>query len=403
MQAISEQQRHTGFALFSLGFRPFFLAAALWAVVATLLWLSIYLLGWHVQTGKLSAVSWHAHEMIFGYSLAVVAGFLLTAARNWTGIDTLHGFSLAGLFLLWLLARVSPFLAGQSAAGQIIGGLSAVLDNLFILWLMLSVALPIVKARLWHNLPIVLLLCLLLISNLLFYAGVFGWFPAGLKQGLYAGLYLVVLLIFIMAGRVLPFFIEKGVDIPLRLARRPWLDITSLLLFCLYGLVDVFTQNERLAAVLAGVLLLMHAARMAFWYTHAIWRKPLLWVLYLAYAFLSLAFLLRLGSYLLGTSAYLAVHAFAFGGIGLMTLGMMSRISLGHTGRNVMQPPVALFWIFLLLLLGAVFRVLIPLLDQAHYTLWISLAMLCWILAFAAFFITYLPILLRPDVESRPL
>ena len=395
MLNISERQTPPDFALFDLGFRPFFLGAAMYAVLATLVWMGIYVFGWNIQLSALSVISWHAHEMIFGFSVAVVAGFLLTATSNWTNSKTLHGMPLLFLFILWVLARILPFVGGP-----VVIELTAIIDNLFILLLILAISIPVIKAGLWQHLGIVLIPVLMLGSNLLFYAGVLGFLVKGVNQGLYAGLYLLVLLIFVMAGRVLPFFIEKGVGYPLQLKNWKWLDVSSLLVFFLFALVEIFVADRFVSALLAGILFLLHGARMAGWYTHGIWRKPLLWVLYLAYGCMVFAFLLKLAVYVFGISPYLAIHAFAFGGIGLITIGMMSRISLGHTGRNVLQPPRALFWAFLILALGMLFRVILPLLLQTHYALWIALAMACWIIAFAMFFYIYLPILLRPEINK---
>jgi uncharacterized protein involved in response to NO len=393
---IDNRQIPGKFTLLDLAFRPFFLGAAAFSVLATLIWMAAYLFGWSIPFYDIPVVTWHAHEMIFGYSMAVIAGFLLTAVKNWTGIQTLNGFPLLLLFFLWLAGRVLPFL-GESLPLEYV----AITDSLFAVFLALGTTLPILRARQWKNLGIVTMPFLLLAGNVLFYAGVLGVLADGVNWGLYSGLYLVVALIFIMGRRVIPFFIEKGVGYPVQLKNRNWLDISSLVLFFLFWITDLFIAHEAAAALLAGVLAVLHGVRMAGWYTPGIWKKPLLWVLYLAYGSLLAGFVLKAAVYLFGISPFLAVHAFTFGGIGMMTIGMMSRVSLGHTGRNVFEPPAILFWIFAILFVGTIVRVLVPLLDPSHYTVWIGLSQALWIVSFSLFIYLYLPILVRPRADGR--
>ncbi len=385
-----------GFVLFNLGFRPFFLGAAGFAVLAILIWAGVYVFGWEIQLYGLPPVTWHAHEMIYGYSLAVVAGFLLTAVKNWTNIQTLNGFPLFLLFLLWATGRILPFF-GNSVPVEFV----AVIDNLFIVFLILSTALPILKARQWKNLGIISKLILILASNILFYLGVLGILADGVYWGLYSGLYLILALIFTMGRRVIPFFIEKGVGYPVQLKNWKWLDISSLLFFFLFWIADLLIPNEAPVALLAGILFVLHGVRMIGWYTHGIWEKPLLWVLYLAYGSLVAGFALKAAVFVFEVSPYLSAHAFAFGGIGMMTIGMMSRVSLGHTGRSIFEPPAALFWIFAILFIGAIVRVLIPLVDQSYYMVWVGLSQVLWIISFSMFLYVYLPMLIQPRVDGR--
>ena len=186
----------------------------------------------------------------------------------------------------------------------------------------------------------------------------------------------------------------------LQLVDRQWLNISALVLFLLYWIIEVFIINPVLAGWLAGVLLLVHGMRMAGWYTPGIWKKPLLWVLYLAYGSLVGAFALRLGVQLFGISPFLAVHAFGYGCIGLVTLGMICRVSWGHTGRIIAEPPGTVGWMFAGLILGGVFRVVFPLFDTQHYLWWIALSQVFWVLAFGLFLYTYIPILVSPRPDG---
>lgn len=381
------------FAFLDLGFRPFFLGAAGFAVLSTLVWMGVFVFGWKIRFNGLSPVTWHAHEMIYGYGLAVVAGFLLTAVRNWTDIPTINGVPLLLLFLLWAAGRIVPFLAGVAPIE-----LAAVADSLFIVFLLLSTALPVLKSRQREHWGILLILTLMFAGNLTFYLGVLRILPDGVSWGLYSGLYLILALIFTMGRRVIPTFIERGVGYPVQLMNWKWLDVSSLLLFLVFWIADLLRPNAAPVALLAGILFVLHGARLAAWYTHGLWKKPLLWVLYLAYGSLVAGFALKVAVYFFSVSPYLAVHAFTVGGIGLMTIGMMARVSLGHTGRNVLDPPGGLFWMFIFLFIGAVVRVLFPLIDPSHYLVWIGLSQALWIASFGMFLYLYSPMLMQPEV-----
>jgi len=379
-----------------LGFRPFFLAAGAFAVISMLIWFAAYSQGIAFPFAGLTPVTWHAHEMIYGYSLAVIAGFLLTAVGNWTGRPSLSGLPLFLLFFIWLLARSSVLLGGD--AYLLVAG---ILDLFFIAGFTLAITVPIVRARLWPNLVLVVKLVLLLASNAVFYLGAAGHLEQGVYWGLYSGLYLVLALIFMLSRRVLPFFIEKGVGYPVELRNSKWVDITSLLLFTGFWIAELVQPNGLTVAVLAISLFVVHLWRWLGWHTPGIWKKPLLWSLYLAYAAIIIGFALKAAVYVAGVSPYLGLHAFAVGGIGMMTLGMMARIALGHTGRNVFEPPPALVWVFFVLGVAVLARVMLPLLDVARYSLWIGLSQWLWVGAFLAFFMLYFPILTQPRVDGK--
>ena len=386
-------QKPTKFSLFELGFRPFFLGAGIFAICTIVLWAGVYQFGVSIPTQSMSSFQWHAHEMIYGYSIAVVAGFLLTAVKNWTGISTLSGAGLAGLFLLWLVARLCFALGGDYL------WIAAGFDALFSMVLLVAVFRPIVIARQWKQMAIVSKLGIILVLNMLFYAGFFGWLDNGLFWGVYGGLYLLLGLILTMGRRVIPSFIESGVGYRVSLFNSKWLDIPGLIFFLAFFISELFFQNQAVSAYLALALFAINAIRLTGWHTVGIWRKSLLWSIYLSFWFITLGFLLFAASYWFAISTYLSIHAFAYGGVGLITIGMMSRVSLGHTGRKVSDPPKMIAYAFGLLLMGAVARVLLPLIDMVNYTSWIGLSQLLWVLAFLLFVVTYAPILIKPRVE----
>jgi len=208
-------------------------------------------------------------------------------------------------------------------------------------------------------------------------------------------------LIFVMSRRVLPFFIERGVPQDVTLTNRAWLDGASLLLFVGFWIADIAAPDTLPVAVLAGLLCVLYSIRLVDWYTPGIWRQPLLWVLFLAYVAIIVGFAFKAAVYILGVSPFLALHAFTYGGIGLFTLGMMARVTLGHTGRNILEPPATVSWIFGLVVVGSIIRVVLPLLDASHYTLWMVLSQLLWILAFSLFLATFLRMLYQPRIDGQ--
>jgi len=385
------------FALHHLGFRPFFLLAGVAAVALMAAWLWLYQFARPLPPATgLADMVWHAHEMIYGYAAAVIAGFLLTAVRNWTGVQTLHRGPLLLLALLWLAARLMPFVGTHAAMLAMAG-----LDMAFGLGLTLALLHPIAKARQWGQLALLSKVLLLVGANGAFYLGLFGHFAEGVRWGLYGGLYLIVSLILLMARRVLPFFIENGVEEKVTLRNSRWLDLGSLLLMLAFIGVEVLYPQPRLAGLLAWGLFALHALRLGRWHHPGIWRRPLLWVLYIGYAWIVLGFALRGLQLFLPLNPMAAVHAFAAGGIGMMTLGMMARVALGHTGRNVFAPPPALSWIFAGMLASALVRVLpAGLLPELHL-FWIGLSQLLWIGAFGAFTWIYAPMLLQARIDGR--
>jgi uncharacterized protein involved in response to NO len=394
---IEERSAPPSFALFELGFRPFFSGAGLFAVLSILLWMAIYVFSVPLAPAGLAGTLWHAHEMVFGYAMAVVAGFLLTAVGNWTGIRGLRGSALAALLLLWAIARVAYFLPVPWALT-----LAAVADLLFALGLIAGVSLPVFRVRQWTQLGVITKLWLMLLCNAIFYAGALGYLDQGIRWGLYTGIYIILALIFTMARRVVPFFIERGVDEAFSARNRRWVDFGSLVLFAAWAVLDVFSRQAVLVALLSLPLVAIHVLRMRDWYTPGIWKAPLLWSLYLGYGFLVLGFVLKALSVWPGISPTLALHAFAVGGIGLITIGMMSRVALGHTGRNVFDPPKVLVPMFALVVLGALTRVVAPIIDGSHYTFWIAASQVMWMLGFGIFSAVYVPILIRPRVDGRP-
>jgi len=384
------------FAVFNLGFRIFFLAAGIFSIISMALWAVLYQYPLTLEFNTFSSSQWHAHEMIYGYALAVIAGFLLTAVKNWTGQQTPQGVSLFIIFSLWLIARLL-FLFGSTYMS-----FAAFFDISFLLSVTIAVAIPIFKVKQWKHLAILSQLILLLIFNVVFYLGVFGIIEQGVYLGTYAGILLVVGLILIMARRVVPFFIERGVDYQVTLFNSKIIDITTLILFLLFFISELFLTIPLLSLSLTIGLFLVNTIRLLGWHTKGIWGKSMLWSLYLGCWLVCIDFLLFAASYLFGISKYLAIHAFAVGGVGIITMGMMSRVALGHTGRDVNAPSKIIGYALSILVLATIVRILLPLIDSSLYNIWIGLSQLFWIISFLIFTIIYAPILIKPRIDGNP-
>jgi uncharacterized protein involved in response to NO len=382
-------------ALFNLGFRPFFLGASIFSVVSILLWMCIYVFQLPLQFVEINMTQWHAHEMIYGYSLAVISGFLLTAVKNWTGEQTPHGPWLFGLFLLWVIARIL-FLFGTSLIF-----IAALFDMLFMLSLIFAIASPIIKVRQWRQLAILSKIILLTIGNGLFYLGAAGLLEQGIYWGIYGGLLMIIALILTLGRRVIPMFIERGVGYPVQLVNHKWIDRSSLVLLLAFFIIFVFVGNKQISAIISLALFFITTIRLFGWHTPGIWKKPLLWSLFIAFIFIDVGFLLFAVSDLLNIPTMLAFHAFSYGGIGIVTLGMMSRVSLGHTGRDIQSPPKAITLSFILLVVGGVCRVFLPIFDMDHYVTWILLSQIFWAVAYLIFVISYAHILIKPRIDGQ--
>jgi len=388
---LNPPSRPSGFAPFALGFRPFFLAAGLFAIVLLGLWLAI--LQGRIATGPLAPAVWHGHEMLFGFTVAVIAGFLLTAAQNWTGIRTPSGTPLAALFLLWLAGRLGFLIPGLPA------GLVATVDLLFLPVLALALAWPIIKAKQLSNAPFPVMLLVLAAANALVHGDALGWSAASASLGLHLAAYVVVMMMVVMGGRVIPSFTDNK----LRTHARRWKAIEWLAPVATLGalVAALLVPDSRATVLLAALAAAAHVIRLAGWYTGKFWSVPLLWILHLGYAWIALGFaLLALSAAGVSAATGASLHAFTTGGIGVLTLGMMARVSLGHTGRLLEAAPLMTL-AFVAINLAALIRVMLPLLFPAAYAQGMAAAGLMWIAAFGLFAAIYTPILLRPRVDGK--
>jgi len=381
------------FSLFALGFRPFFLMAGLAAILLMGGWLLLLtpVTGFETYYGP---ALWHGHEMVFGFAAAVIAGFLLTAARNWTNVETLKGSALAGLVLLWLAGRLFALLPTLLPSWLI-----AVVDLAFIPLLAVALAMPILRTDKKPQLIFVALLMLMFVANLLVHLVILDIIAISAELGVRLAVNAVLVIIVVMAGRVLPLFIERGA--PGSQPRKwPWLEKAAPLSMVALLLVELLQLDPRLIAVVAVVAAIVNGLRLWGWYSHRVWQVPLLWVLVLGYGWLVLGFIMTAAAMLGLIVESFALHAFA-AAISVLSLGMMARVALGHTGR-LLQPARAMTWAFVLLNIAMFLRVFASLIFPAAVNVLIFFAGFLVSVAFVIFVAVYLPILSKARIDGRP-
>ena len=375
------------------GFRIFFLGAAAYAILSMLIWIMFYVMGKNIFVAMPLTV-WHGHEMLFGYTMAVVAGFLLTAVQNWTKLPTLNGTPLLILFVLWAGARALAFAPASFPLWP-----AALLNISFIIYLIVAVARPILKVKQWRQTTVMSIITLILISGIVFYSGLHQSDLDIERKALKFGVYMIISLILTIGRRIMPFFIERGVGYPVTLRNSRALDLSSLCLLSAFAVMDIFWPQKHIIGGIALMLALIQILRLHGWYTPGIWKKPLLWILFIGYLFVIAGFILKAQAALFVKPDDAAMHAWTAGGIGIFTLGMMARVSWGHTGRPIANPPRLITLMFICMLISVTFRVFLPLVYEPFYIQWIASSQVFWILAFTLYLITYLPILIsaRPD------
>jgi len=370
--ALQRRREYTGPALFAYGFRPFFLAAGAWAAFGILLWLPQYL-GLLSLPTAFGPLDWHIHEMLYGYVAATVAGFLLTAIPNWTGRLPVSGWPLAALAALWLAGRVA--ILGSAEIGGIA---AAAIDVSFLVTLAAVAAREIVAGKNWRNLRVLVMIGVLAFGNIVFHAEVL--VNGSADYGIRIAIGAVILLISLVGGRIVPSFTNNWLarNNPGRLpAPFSRYDMATMAVSAIAIVAWIAAPAH---AVTGGLLLAagaLQCVRLARWAGYRTFRDRLVLVLHIGYAFVPLGFLLIGVSALTGFIPPSAgIHAWTAGAIGLMTLAVMTRATLGHTGQALHAGP-ATQAIYACVLIGALLRVCAAahgsmVLLEAGGTLWIA-------------------------------
>lgn len=382
------------FAFFNLGFRPFYLSGSIFGAMAIFLWANIFHSG--VPVGGLSSVMtgmlWHAHEMIFGFAAAIIAGFLLTAVRAWTGINTPHGKSLALLWLLWLVGRILIWTGPEY--------ISVIVDSAFLPVVAIVLLRVLIVAGNRRNYFLAVALCTLGLLNILFYwVAWHGRFDLSLRIA-YLAIGLIIMFITVIGGRVIPMFTINAIH-GFKLKQWQIIEKTSPLIVIITFLADAINVASWMIFTSAVLAVVIHSIRIIGWRSWTVGYRPILTILHLAYAWIPVGFLLLALAAMGLVSHSIAMHAFTVGAIGCAIIAMITRTALGHTGRALVAG-TAEVWSYGLMFVSAVFRVVGPYLDSSRAITWIYFAAACWVASLSIYVIKYTKFLVSPRLDSKP-
>ena len=384
--------RAHGWAFLRLGFRPFYLGAALFAMAAVPVWVLVWI-GWLQWTPAMAPMWWHAHEMLFGFVAAVVMGFLMTAGKAWTGLPTPRGPALGALAVVWLAARVALWWVPY--------GMYAALDFVLLPTVALIFLRLLLRAGNRRNLPIAGLLGLMALANGFFHASVLGWVDLSPQAALHAMLGLVVLLESVMAGRVIPGFTMSAIGgIPIK--PLAWLERGVMLSTGLGLALWVFAPSEisPLTAWVLACAALLHGIRQSRWSPWASRTRPMLWILQIAYAWFAVGLGLLAFALWGWVPLSAGIHGVAVGATGCLIMGMITRTARGHTGRMI-QASKQEVTAFGLLVCASFARVVWPLVAPQQMTVAVMVSAIAWALAFLIYGVIYGPWLLQTRKDGK--
>ena len=377
-------------------FRIFFLLVGLYGFAIVLAWMAFLFGGLALPVGW-SPLHWHSHEMLLGFTSAAIAGFILTAVSNWTGSPPLQGTKLALLVTTWLLGRVAMWCVGYLPLLLV-----AFIDMVFLLALAGALLQILIRHGNKRNLPLGGMILMLALANLSMHIGFNTGVTAWLKQGQALAMGLITLIMLVIGGRIIPLFTAnwlRNQGIASAPVSRPLVDRAAILFTALLIPAE-WIDYPLLTGCIALIAAAFNAFRLLGWKSWSVVREPLLWVLHLGYAWIVIALLLKgLNAFgLVAPAAWL--HALGVGAMGTLILGIMTRVSLGHTGRPFKLPSLA--W---LIYIGITFAALCRVgaaLGWIDYQLGVMTAAAAWCFACGLFVLTYWPVLSRPRVDGRP-
>ncbi|MDN2480417.1 NnrS family protein [Vibrio agarivorans] len=375
-----------------LGFRPFFLLGSLYAVIAIVLWV------WMFQTGAPSALNvpplwWHVHEMMFGFGMAIVMGFVLTAVQNWTGIPGTKSYRLAVLVALWLVVRI---LFWTPAPLWLVSSIEA----LFLALCAYEVGLRVVKAKGWRNLFFIPLFVLAIGANFASYATIKGMPPFSSSAVWQAMLWWFALLLSVMGARVIPFFTARRFNFE---KPQPWIwlewasNLPIMILFVLSFFPLTFAELGMPIMLFAGIAQFVRVMRWKPWRTLS---EPLVWSLHLSYLCLPLSLILR-GAWDNPMAQHALIHLFAIGAFGGVILAMIARVTMGHTGRAIYEGP-SMWLAFALIVVAALVRSIGTAFYPELMMRWIEIAAVLWVVAFGLFVVKFAKMLITARVDGHP-
>lgn len=375
--------------VFRLGFRPFYLLAAAFAAISIPLWIARY---FGLAQGMVHVdLNWHMHEMVFGFAIAVIVGFLYTAGRNWTGLWTPRRGHLAALAALWIAGRIAMLICPPVAA--------AVVDSLFLPLAAWSFYKVLKRTSNKRNMFLAGLLGMLALVNIVFHLSVLGWLPLSSTSAIEAAILIVVMIESVIGGRVIPGFTANGVQGVKPVVNEKRDRITIALTACA-ALAWVFAVPAPLLASLAFAASCAQLTRLAGWKPQATFGNPLLWILHISYAWIAVGFFLMSLAAINVVTVSAAFHALTVGSMAGLIIGMITRTALGHTGRQL-RAGRSEFAMYLLIQCGVVARLLAAADVMGMRSALLVVAAISWCAAFVVYVAVYGPYLLRARVDGR--
>jgi uncharacterized protein involved in response to NO len=386
------------FALFDYGFRPFFLVAGLYAFLVVPIWLYFFA---HraVPFGSLPAMYWHSHELLYGFVIAAISGFMLTAVPSWTGARGFAGRPLIALAAIWVAGRVAMATVGHAPFL-----ITALAELSFLPALMLLLIPPLLRSQ-NRNTPLLIVLSVLWLSDFGFVLALRSGDIALAEHAVRLAIDIALLLVTVIGGRIVPAFTTNALrnrGETVSIVTRRWVENVVIGLMMAIALVDLLQPNGRLSGVLAAFAAVAQAVRLSGWRSFRTVREPIVWILHVAYAWLPIGLALK-ASWLLAGAAWAMKwqHVFTMGVLATMILAVMTRAALGHTGRPlVVSRTITVAYV--LLTLGVLVRVFGVAIVPASYLLTVSIAGLAWMLCFLIYLIVYTPILAGPRADGKP-
>jgi uncharacterized protein involved in response to NO len=393
---VEPQRQPVQWPILALGFRPFFLLAAIFAAAAIPLWILIYE-GILDPVSHLPPTIWHGHEMVFGFVVAVIAGFLLTASSHWTGWQTASGWKLGLLTGLWIAGRIAMTAGSHFPAWLAVG-----LDVAFLPVVAVGLAIPILRVGNRRNIALPVILLVLGAMNMAIHLAALGVIDCDPARGLRIAIDLILLMIGVLGGRVIPSFTKNALP-HVRVNPRAKASALALLSLAALAISEAAIGTPGVTGSLALLAGAVNAVRMRGWGSLGTAHHPMLWILHVGYAWLAIGLILRGIGDLTGIIPVDAgIHALTLGAIGSMTIGMMSRVALGHTGRSIRPARLTIAAYWLVNAAGALRVAFAFIPDDPFRTASLTASGALWSMAFLCFALVYLPILGRPRVDGRP-
>ena len=372
-------------------FRPFFIVAGIWATLAVPFWILNYF-GILIVADNFDILLWHQHEMLYGFIVAAITGFILTAIPNWTGRLPIKNKPLGFLVFLWIIGRIG-FLTIPIIGAKVV----ALMDLPFLIVLVLVILREIVSGKNWRNLPVIILISLFTLGNILVHLQLLDVIESA-ELGIRLSIFVLSILLALIGGRIVPSFTRNWLSqnqvnrFPSRAGIFDKVCLVSLVVFVIAQIITPYHQLTSLLALLAGLL---HGIRLIRWKVWLTLSEPLIWILHVGYMWLSVALVLiglaGLTDFVPYTSSY---HALTIGAFSTMILGVMTRVSLGHTGRTL-KATFGTTTIYVFITIASVLRVSESFLNDSR-NLILSFSGIFWTLSFALFVFIYFPILTQP-------